>query len=185
MRGSIPPQQGKRISCRYSGFFQFHNRRHFSRPLASEMTRRRKPNAPAASPAPPAGPPAQELASQLEGLALGSANQPQPPSVEKGAAAAALGGASSAAKGDASSGVGTSSSVPSSSTASLSDVAPPGGSHDVSAPPAPAEEKKACACCLVVIAGKVFFCSRCHLVTYCGKECQARTCPVFLARARV
>ena len=30
-----------------------------------------------------------------------------------------------------------------------------------------------CACCTVVIAGKVFRCSRCHLVYYCGKDCQA------------
>ena len=78
----------------------------------TKMTRRRKTTA-AASPAPSAGPSAQELASQLGGLALGRANQPQPPSAENGAAA------SSAAKGAASSDAGPSSSVASSSVASL------------------------------------------------------------------
>ena len=145
----------------------------------TKMTRRSKPAS--SVPAPPAGPSAQELASHLGGLALGSGNQPQPPSAENGAAAAL-----SAAKGAASSDAGPSSSVPSSSATSLSAVGPPGGSHNVSSPPAPAGERKACACCLVVIAGKVFFCSRCHLVTYCGKDCQARTCPIFpLSRARL
>ena len=32
---------------------------------------------------------------------------------------------------------------------------------------------KTCACCTLVIAGKVFYCARCHLVTYCGRDCQA------------
>ena len=50
---------------------------------------------------------------------------------------------------------------------------PPQGTLRRSAAPAPAEERAAYACCLVVIAGKVFFCSRCHLATYCGKDCQA------------
>ena len=145
------------------------------------MVRNRRPKAPsagapAADPPEPAleEPPASLLASQLGRLAFGDEchSQPQPPGPRienpksdgtKGGKAAVTGGGGGAGPSSAASSPAT---VPSSSI----HVAAPGDPPQE--PPLPPAEK-ACACCLVVIAGKVFFCSRCHLVTYCGKDCQA------------
>ena len=109
------------------------------------------------------------------GQALGGDSQPQPSPGEKVAAVSASSAASS--KGVASestdSEVEPASSAPSSVTTRAVSSAPGDPSNASPAFFPTEEEKKACACCLVVIVGKVFFCSHCHLVTYCGKDCQA------------
>ena len=135
------------------------------------MTRRRKPAVPAvgsaAAPLPPDAPSAPALASQLAGMALGGGTQPQPTSPAESVVAISAG-----ATGGVSTGAGPSSTAPSLSAASLSAGGSSGSPADSTPEPSSAEER-ACACCTVVIAGKVFRCSRCLLVYYCGKDCQA------------
>ena len=135
------------------------------------MTRRRKPAVPAvgsaAAPLPPDAPSAPALASQLAGMALAGGTQPQPTSPAESSAAISAG-----ATGGVSTGAGPSSAIPSSKVASLSVGGSSGSPVDSTPEPPPAEER-ACACCTVVIAGKGFRCSRCLLVYYCGKDCQA------------
>ena len=141
------------------------------------MTRRRKPTASSAAAFEPATePPASQLASQLGGIALGGSDS-QPAAAGNPLSAAA---ASSVAKGRKSASLGgeagpSSSSALPASASLLAASAPRGVLSDCPPVPSssPTEEKRACACCLIVIAGKVFWCSRCHLVTYCGKDCQA------------
>ena len=134
------------------------------------MTRRRKPSPPtdgtAVSPEPAAGPSAPAPTSQMGGLALGDHPQRSPPAETSRTPAPAPPDAKRREAGP------SSAAKPSSS--SIAATGDPEGVVSVGSPtPSPAEERKACACCLVVIAGKIFFCSRCRLVTYCGKDCQA------------
>ena len=136
------------------------------------MTRRRSKSKASTSdaPHPVEEPPTAELTSQLGNLGLRGGDPKSPAESQPLAAAAAA--APSGAKVGKSASVGGEagpSASPQSSAASLTAASP----SDAPAPSPALAEAKACACCTVVIAGKVFWCSRCHLVTYCGKDCQA------------
>ena len=84
------------------------------------------------------------------------------------------GGESSTAVGG-----GPSSTVEIPSAASRDAASPPGDPEGATPAPSAAEETATCACCLVIITEEVFRCSRCLLVAYCGKDCQASEAAYF------
>ena len=130
-----------------------------------------KPKAPSgAGPAPTDDLSASALASQLGGLALGSDDKNPQPAVSRKTLVGGSGNPPAAA-GGGEAGPSSSSAARSSSSTSAPLAAPTPPQDDDPIPELPAE--RMCASCTLVITRKVYRCSRCGLVTYCGKDCQA------------
>ena len=141
----------------------------YSSPSYPRMTRERKPKAPSSTAATD-DPPASALASQLGGLAL----ETQPPAKNRTVSASSTSGAWGAKRPSAGGGEAGPSSAPSTSVPPLTSASLAASAlRDEPLPLPPPADEKTCSCCTLVIAGKVYYCSRCHLVTYCGKDCQA------------
>ena len=156
-------------------------------PSAPKMTRRRK--AAAASPSATPGRDEEALDSspldaQMGNMTLRESGAPQtasfPAAAGMGGGESGCGGKGGKGKGKMGAGgngggAGPSSSLPSSvsASASASALVPAGPSQDPAPPSQPPAVKKdkTCACCLVV--GKWLDCAKCHLVSYCSRECQA------------
>ena len=129
------------------------------------MTRRRSKVPASAAHDPPKDSPGADRPPKMGALASGEGGKhPRPPSNEDPQARG--GGNSMCGEGESS----PSFSPP--STPASSGPAPICGDPLQGSPSLPA--KRSCARCTAVIAGKVFRCSRCRLVFYCGKDCQAR-----------
>ena len=142
------------------------------RSSSKRMTRRRRKPAASATAAhtPTADSDAATVASQLRGMDVGGSVphwQPQ------------LGNPSLAAGLPRSTGVPLSAAtVPGGAGPSASALSQPSSAASLATSPPPVESSaevilRTCEHCTVVIAGKVFRCSHCHLVFYCGRDCQA------------